>query len=135
MEIQMALFNWYKKYSVDNEELDEHHKKIFYVFNRLYDDCLGHEKPHCIDPLIEEMISYTNYHFSAEEQHMKNLGYNDIDKHIDAHRGFTQRILQLQQTADKDECETTKELIALLGDWLLHHIIEEDKKYAIYLKK
>lgn len=76
-------------------------------------------------------MSYINYHFTAEERHMKNIGYKDIDKHIIEHRGFTQRILQLKQAADKDECETTKELIALLGDWLLHHIIEEDKKFAI----
>jgi hemerythrin-like metal-binding protein len=92
---------------------------------------LGRHEPHCIDPLIQEIISYTNYHFSAEEQHMKNIGYKDIDKHIVEHREFTKRILQLQQVADKDEHQVKKELIALLGDWLLHHIIKENKIYTI----
>lgn len=135
MEIQMPLFTWDQKYLVNIEELDEHHKTIFNVFNRLYDDCLDRDKPHCIDPLIEEMISYTNCHFSAEEQHMKNIGYNDINRHIVEHKAFTQRILRLKHATDKDEHETIKELIALLGDWVLHHIIVEDKKYAVYFKK
>jgi hemerythrin len=131
MEIHMALFTWDKKYSVNNNELDEHHQRICHVLNRLYDDCLGRDKPYCIAPIIEEMISYTNYHFSAEEQYMKDIGYKDIDKHIVEHKGFKQRILQLQQSADKDEYETTKELIVLLGDWLIRHIIKEDKKYSV----
>jgi hemerythrin len=127
----MPLFTWDKKYSVNNKELDEHHKKICHVLNSLYDDSLGRDKFLCIDTLIEEMIAYTNYHFSAEEQYMKDIGYKDIDKHIVEHKGFKQKILQLQQAADKDEYETTKELMVLLGDWLIRHIIKEDKKFAI----
>jgi hemerythrin len=131
MEIQMALFKWYKKYSVNNNELDEHHKTLFDIFNRLYDNCLLHDKTHCIDPIIEELESYSIYHFSAEEQHMRNRGYKEIGNHILEHRGFTQRTLQLRQVADNDEPEARRELIAFLGNWLLHHVIEEDKKYAV----
>jgi hemerythrin len=131
MEIQMGLFKWYKKYSVNNNELDEHHKTLFDIFNRLYDNCLLHDKAHCIDPIIEELKSYSNYHFTAEEHHMGNIGYKEIDNHIAEHGDFTQRTLQLQQVADKDEPEATKELVAFLGNWLLHHVIEEDKKYAV----
>jgi len=131
MEIQMPLFKWYKKYSVSNKELDEHHKTLFDIFNRLYDNCLAHDKAHCIDPIIDELKAYSSYHFTAEEQHMRTKGYQEIDKHISAHRGFTQRTLHLQQVAGKDEPEATRELIAFLGNWLLHHVIEEDKKYTV----
>jgi hemerythrin len=131
MEIHMPLFTWDNKYSVNNNELDEHHQKICHVLNRVYDDCLGRDKPQSIDSIIDEMISYTNYHFSAEEQYMKDIGYKDIDKHIVEHKGFKQKILQLQQAADKNEQETTKELIVLLGDWLINHIVKEDKKFAV----
>jgi hemerythrin len=131
MEIQMALFRWYKKYSVNNNELDEHHKKLFRIFNRLYDNCLGHESPECINSIIEALISYSNYHFSAEEEHMRNIGYKEIDKHILEHNDFRQKTLQLQQVADTDVPETTKELIIYLKNWLLNHIIIEDKKFSI----
>jgi hemerythrin len=131
MEYQMALFKWYKKYSVNNNVLDDHHKILFDIFNRLYENCFSKDKANCLDPIIEELKSYSNYHFSAEEQHMRNIEYKELDKHIIEHRGFTQRTLQLQSVADMDEPEATKELIVFLGNWLLHHVIEEDKKYSI----
>jgi len=127
----MALFKWYKRYSVNNEELDNHHKTLFGIFNRLYDNCLGNESAKCLNPIIEELVSYSSYHFSAEEQHMRNIGYKEIDKHIIEHRGFTQKTLNLQQVSDKNDPDVTRELIAFLGKWLLNHVIIEDKKYSI----
>lgn len=127
----MALFTWYKTYSVNNEELDNHHKALFNLINRLYENCFGKENTHCLEPIIEELVSYSNYHFSAEEQYMRDRGYKDIDKHRAEHRVFTQKALQLQQIVNKDDFELSKELIVFLGNWLLHHVMEEDKKYSI----
>ena len=127
----MALFKWYKSYSVNNEELDCHHKTLFGIFNRLYDNCFGHESAKCLNPIIEELVLYSDYHFSAEEQYMRNLKYKDIDKHISEHKAFTQRALQLQQVVSKDDFELTKELIVFLGNWLLNHVMVEDKKFSI----
>jgi len=127
----MKLFTWYKKYSVNNEELDNHHKALFDILNRLYENCMVRNNANCMDPIVEELVSYSNYHFSAEEQHMKDIGYKDIDKQILEHRGFTDRALQLQQVVDKNDFELTKELIVFLGNWLLHHVMEEDKKFSV----
>jgi hemerythrin len=127
----MPLFKWYKKYSVNNKELDEHHKTLFGIFNRLYDNCLGRESANCLEPIVEELVSYSRYHFLAEEQHMMDIGYKEIDKHINEHRGFTKKTLYLQQVADKNAPEVTKELIVYLKNWLLNHIIIEDKKFSI----
>jgi len=128
----MSPIKWYKRYSVNNEELDNHHKTLYDIFNRLYNICLGHESANCLNPIIEELISYSNYHFSSEEQHMRNIGYKEIDKHIIEHRDFAQRALRLQKIADKDKPEVTKELIMYLAKWILNHILIEDKKYALY---
>lgn len=59
---------------------------------------------------------------------MSNIGYKEIDKHIFEHKSFTQRTLQLQQVADEDEPKATKELIVYIGEWILNHVIIEDKK-------
>jgi hemerythrin len=126
----MALFTWYKTYSVNNEELDNHHKALFSIINRLYDNCMIKGIPHCLDPIAEELVSYSKYHFSAEERHMRNIGYKDIDRHIAEHVVFTQKTLHLQQVVNKDDAELTKEIIIFLGNWLLHHVMEEDKKYS-----
>jgi hemerythrin len=88
----MELFTWCKIYSVKNEELDKHHKILFDILNRLYANSLSHDYAKCLDPIIEELILYSDYHIIEEEQFMKNIGYKDIDKHINEHREFTQKI-------------------------------------------
>jgi len=127
----MKLFTWYKKYSVYNEELDDHHKALFDILNRLYENCMLNKTAHCLRPIIEELVSYADYHFSAEERYMRLSGYADGDRHSAEHKAFTQRALQLRQVADKDDFELTKELIVFLGNWLLHHVMEEDRKFAV----
>lgn len=127
----MPLFTWYKSYSVNNEELDNHHRTLFDILNRLYDNCFGKDIPNCLAPIIDELISYSKYHFTAEEQHMRNIGYKDIEKQILEHEVFTQKALNLHEVINKDNPELTKELIAFLGNWLLHHVMEEDKKYSV----
>ena len=129
----MELFKWHTTYSVDNEELDNHHKRLFNILNKLYENCMGTELTHTLDPIVEELVSYSNDHFAAEEQHMRDIGYKDIDKQISEHRSFTQRALQLKRVVDKDDLELTKELIVFLGSWILKHVMEEDKKYSIQL--
>ena len=47
----MELFKWYKKYSVNNEELDNHHKTLFNITNKLLENCLGSDLSNCLDPL------------------------------------------------------------------------------------
>ena len=126
----MEPFTWYSDYSVHDEELDGHHKVLFDIFNRLYDHCIDMNKTSHLGQIIEELKSYSNYHFLAEERHMKKSGYPGIDMHINKHRDFAIKTLQLQQMTYNNEQEAAKQMVVFLGNWLLHHVIEEDKKFA-----
>lgn len=127
----MALFRWDSKYSVNNDELDSHHKMLFDILNRLYTSCFEVKDGITIDSIIEELISYTNYHFSTEEHYMRDKEYSDTERHILAHNIFKDRILQLKQDIYLDNITVTKELIVYLGNWLLNHVLVEDKKYSM----
>jgi hemerythrin len=130
-EIKMALFKWYKIYSVNNNELDEQHKTFLSIFNKLYGNCLHRENAYCIDTIIEELIAYSYHHFSVEEKYMRNIGYKEINKHISEHTEFTQKTFQLQQSVDKNVPWDSKKVIVYLRNWFINHIIFEDKKYAL----
>jgi len=127
----MALFTWDNKYSVNNEVLDNHHKALFDILNRLYNSCFEENESIVLSSIYEELVSYINYHFSAEEHYMRNRGYCDTDRHIIAHNMFKERILLLQQDININNIVVTKELIVYLGNWLLNHVLVEDKKYSI----
>jgi hemerythrin-like metal-binding protein len=130
MEKMMELFKWHESYSVNNEELDNHHKTLCSILNKLYENCMGADIPNSLDSIVDELVSYSNYHFTAEEQHMRDIGYKDIEKQINEHKEFTQKAFQLKKVIDKNDIEHTKELIVFLGSWILHHVMEDDKKYS-----
>ena len=124
----MRLISWDDCYSVGNEELDNQHINLFNIINTLYEMCFKYEHVYLFNSVIDELANYTDYHFSIEEQCMEDIGYIDIDKHILKHSYFIKYILKLKQMNIESVSESTKLLIANLGNWLLHHVIEEDKK-------
>jgi hemerythrin len=126
----MSLFTWKDDYSVHVEELDNHHKALFDIVNRLYENCLDVDNVNCLDPILDELISYSKYHFSVEEQYMTYTGFGEVQRHTVMHRAFARKMLGLRQQTDKNDLEQTKELIVFLGNWLLHHVLEEDKRYT-----
>lgn len=128
----MPLFNWKDEYSVHVPELDEHHKILMEIINRIYDNCLQTDIVDCIGPKIKELIDYSEYHFKAEEDYMRRIEYFESEEHIEQHSMFIFKIRELQQAYADNELELTKSLIVFLGKWLLHHVFEEDRKYALH---
>jgi len=126
----MALFKWDNKYSVNNEELDNQHKVLFDILDRMYYSCLDIKNRFELYSIIDEFISYTQYHHPAEEQIMRNKGYVDIDRHISEHKSFTDKLLNIRYRNDDDRV-AIKALIVHIGNKILNHVMEEDKKYSI----
>jgi len=128
----VPLFSWKDDYSVNVPELDEHHKILMDIINRIYDDCLQSYIVDCIGPKIKELIEYSEYHFKAEEDYMRRIEYFESEEHLEQHSMFNFKIRELQQAYSDNEMELTKSLIVFLGKWLLHHVFEEDRKYALH---
>jgi hemerythrin-like metal-binding protein len=128
----MPLFNWKEEYSVNVAELDQHHKILIDIVNRIYDNCLQIGVVDCIGPKIVELVDYSEYHFKAEESYLQRIEYFEREEHIEQHTMFIFKINELQQAYEGNEIELTRSLIVFLGKWLLHHVMEEDKKYAQY---
>ena len=127
----MPLLNWYDRYSINNIQLDNHHKKLFALFNRLYDICLVDNRDSMFETALDEIVSYSDYHFKAEEQYMREIGYKDIEKQIVEHKYFKERAIDLQLNSKLTDYKLCHEIIIFLGNWLMNHVIEEDKKIAL----
>ena len=126
----MPLVTWYKSYSVNNEELDTHHRHLFAILNKMYDSCLTAASTDCAEQVIEELIEYTGYHFTAEEKYMAEKGFTGIEEHRQEHRYFLDKLLGLRNCEHKDDYEYKKEIMAFIGNWILKHVTVEDKKYS-----
>jgi hemerythrin len=61
---------------------------------------------------------------------MADKGYKEIDEHRQQHRYFLDKLLGLRNCEHKDDYDYKKEIMVLLGGWLLKHVTVEDKKYS-----
>lgn len=130
----MPLFAWKDEYSVAVERLDEDHKKLFRLLNELYETTM--QIKGAIDPLpvIDQLREYSQYHFLAEEQYMRDCAFAELAAHRESHRDFKRRIDDLYLQCRDNRSDATRDLIVLLGNWLLHHVLEEDRRYSTFKK-
>jgi len=129
------LLRWVQEYSVNEAELDSHHQKMFDIFNRAYEHVMNSLEVDYALPIIEELSAITKSHISAEEQYMRENGYQEINAHIVTHREFMYKIETLQRNYNGNNLEATRDLIIILGNWLLHHVINEDWKYSDFINR
>jgi hemerythrin-like metal-binding protein len=126
----MPLLNWRAEYSVNEELLDNHHRQLFSILNTVYENVMNSLEVCSVLPLIDELLEYTRSHFTVEEQHMKDKGYQVIDIHISKHREFTNTIEAMKTHYNGNNLEAAQELMVVLGEWLLQHVLKDDMKYS-----
>jgi len=127
----MAMVTWKDEYSIGVTEIDEQHKKLFEIVNRmqvLLCDELILDKYDSIIAIINELKEYTIYHFKTEEEYMIKIGYKKLFSQKVLHHDFVEKInsIDLSQI-DNDQNNYLNEILYFVCDWLVTHILKEDK--------
>jgi len=126
----MPLLNWRPEYSVNEAELDRHHQEMFHILNSVYDDVMNSRGSGFVLPNIDRLTAIAERHLSVEEQHLRAMRVPDIENHVAKHREFTQTIERIRAGYHDNDLEASRELIIVLGEWLIHHVVKEDRKYT-----
>lgn len=129
----MALFNWSEEYSVNVNGLDNQHKKLVDLINELHSAMKEGKSKEVLGKIIEELISYTKFHFSAEETLMLQNKFPGLSKHKEEHEAFTKKVIEFEEKFLRGSVVLSQEIIIFLKDWLLNHIQVTDKNYSPYL--
>lgn len=122
---------WEDKYAIGVESIDEQHKELFEISNRIFDllkNDLITDKYDSIIEIIKELKNYTIYHFEAEEEYMKNIGYKKLLSQKVAHNDFLEKMegIHLEQI-DNGHNEYLLGILDFVCEWLVEHIIKEDR--------
>lgn len=129
----MAHFKWDSSYSVKVKKFDEEHQGLFRILNELHDGMLAGRGQKVLQPVLSELLQYTEQHFSAEELVMKRVGYPQLPAQIEQHRKFSDKIKQVSADYQAGTIGMTVEVMDFLTDWLKKHIVGMDKQYSEFL--
>lgn len=120
--------------SLNVEIIDNQHKKLIDIINQLSKSILTHSQDKDILKIIDYLIEYINIHFTTEEVFLEVLSYEEKTNHIQLHLEFKNKVLIIKNkiTEEKEDIgtfsiEILNNLHIFVSDWLIHHIIGNDK--------
>lgn len=130
----MSLIEWNDAlYSVKIDQFDEDHKKLLSFINDLHEAMRRGEGKSKLSQIFNDLRSYTQYHFKAEEKQMAMAGYPGLEAHKKLHKDLTDQLGALTQDLHSGKKEISIETFRFLKDWLFNHIQVADKKYVPWL--
>ena len=125
----MALIEWTQKLSVGVPEMDEQHKKLVELINRLHEAMRKGEGPSVIKAVLNELVTYIKVHFAAEERMLASREYPGLAAQKRMHKVFTDKVAEMNQKVQSGAMLSSITVSSFLQDWLVNHIQNEDKKY------
>ncbi len=130
----MGFFEWDNKYSVSVNSMDQHHKKLFDLINKLHEAMFVGQGKTVLESVLKELIDYTVYHFKAEEDLMIAANYPGFSEQKAQHDSFVTKMNGFKRDFESGNPTLTIPLMTTLRDWLVNHIMVVDKKYSTVLK-
>ena len=130
----MELIQWRDEYSVGVPEMDEQHKGLIALINRLTEE---EHATGMIAYVFDALDQYVKEHFRAEEALMRAAGYEDLKQHKKQHRDFEGWLRAVKQShaAGASTFMLAETVNDFLRDWLINHIHKTDMAYKPVLGK
>ena len=129
----MTVIKWRDAYNTGIVQFDQEHHKLVALIDRMFFAIRDGSSKEITEQICADILAYTNYHFTNEEQAMRSAEYPDIDHHIGEHERLKTEAIKHQTTINRKFPEGRAEFYRLLREWLIQHIQNSDKKYGPYL--
>jgi methyl-accepting chemotaxis protein len=134
-KIQAAAMDWLREYSVSVPEMDDQHKRIISMINDL-NQAIGSEKGRtALQDALNGLVAYTEEHFRSEEKLLRDAGYPEFNLHKPLHEAFVAKAVAFRGESESGKAMVGTEIIIFLKDWLVNHIMLQDKKYGPWVNK
>jgi hemerythrin len=126
----MMIVEWHDKFSIGIPLIDNQHKALVLITNKLYNAGSSDEQ---FAETIKEAVAYVKFHFSVEEQIQARTAYPGYEEHKKLHAEFIREILNHVVAFKEGKKFVPHQFVHFLKDWVLSHIALVDKKMGDYL--
>jgi len=124
----MALMKWKAAYSVGNEVLDDQHRQLIDLVNKLDSDA-------DLDEVLEGLRRYCETHFQTEEDLLATAAYPGLKEHRkmhDAFRAWLDGMIAAHRSGG-DAAVARRDIHHYLSVWLANHLLVQDQAFAPWM--
>ena len=137
MEGQKFGIAWNDIYLLDDEIVDAQHKRIFELLSDLVASCVEGSSSEQLSKTLNFLAEYTVNHFHDEESLQIEYNYPDYKRHKEIHENFKgvvgEIIGRFRENGSSEEL--SNELNKIVAKWLVSHIMQEDKRVGVHVKR
>jgi len=133
---EFDVFPWTCNFETGHDEIDRQHKKLFSLINSLARSLTQGEST-SLHRAFDELVQYAKFHFEYEESVWAEFFNEDpwFSNHHLKHESFLPAVSALQNNEEgKPLIEVVEDILQFLIGWLVHHIIDDDKRLAIAIQ-
>jgi hemerythrin-like metal-binding protein len=124
------LMEWKSEYNTGILKIDTQHQRLVELINNLTNAYSSKADRHQIEKIFLGLVNYCNYHFTSEEQVMQDHNYHEYTDHKNKHDNFFDKIDECKMKYHKGNAAALLDTIDYLNEWLIDHILVEDRKYV-----
>ncbi|MCY6959412.1 bacteriohemerythrin [Clostridium brassicae] len=125
------MIKWKDEFLTGIELIDNQHKKLFEIANRAYKLLKSDfftDKYDRILEILEELKSYTKYHFKSEEEYMMSINYKKFFSQKMEHDAFIKKLDEVNlKDLDENQDKYLMDILEFIVDWIVNHILGKDK--------
>ncbi|MCI6858529.1 MAG: hemerythrin family protein [Eubacterium sp.] len=118
-----------------NDTIDSQHKELISHIQKFVNSCENDSSTDSAEKMLQYLIDYTNFHFTAEEKLQEDVSYPGLKEHKAKHEEFKETLHTL---SDKLAAEGTSKAFAeeikeSVTSWLFNHIKVFDRSVAEFI--
>lgn len=114
--------------------IDAQHQKFFTLLNELRLYNLNNEDNEVMLDLLNELKSYSEYHFELEKRIMIQSEYPDTEEHLQQHDLFVRKLEEFKLAYNYQSTALSNEMLDFFQKWFLVHIPVWDQKYVEFVR-
>ena len=119
---------WSDTYNIGIEVIDNQHRQILDYINALESIRKTGDRSK-IKEVLEDLIDYTQSHFTFEENLLEQVHYQYLPSHRGIHELFVKKLNDYRRRFELGE-SIENDLHRLLSKWLINHIQHDDQDYV-----
>jgi len=127
---------WNSSMESGNPIIDSQHKELFTYINSYFESTHAEYSHEVVVKTLNFLVKYVRYHFSSEEELMRESHYKEYKSHVADHRKIVENLMNCYKkliTFGNNEL-ISQELGNLLQIWFVEHIMGHDIPLAKHLK-
>ncbi len=128
----MTDFEWKPEYALGHFQIDDEHRKLFRLANKMLLISSARATDQDIRAAIKTLSDYTKIHFRNEENLMKSINYPKLEEHRAAHERIIDQINRFMDigSSPQRQVELLKETI---NNWISEHTTAQDLEVARFI--